>query len=104
LSSSVLATIGTGLAYSRVTQTFNGTVILKNISASPMTGAFEVVFNGVPAGVTLVNATGSLAGSPYITVASTTIAPGASITVAVQFKNPSNVMIQATPVVYMGSI
>jgi len=51
--------------------------------------------------VTLVNATGSISGSPYLTVpAIANLAPGQSVTVSVQFKNPSNATINFTPVIF----
>jgi hypothetical protein len=98
-----LATTASGLAYSRVSQTFNGTVTLRNISGSAISGPLQIVFFGTPANVTLVNATGNLSGTPYLTVpAVASLAPGQSISASVQFKNPSNAVINATPVIYSG--
>jgi hypothetical protein len=77
LPPSQVATTASGLAYSRVSQTFNGTVTVKNIGASVITGPIQVVFFGLPANVTLVNATGNLSGTPYLTVpGAATLAPG----------------------------
>ena len=100
-----ITTTSTGLAYSRVTQTFNGTITLTNISNAAISGPLEVVLTGLPAGVTQVNATGTFAGNPYITVPlpGGSLSLGQSARVAVQFKNPSNVTIQAAPLVYSGS-
>ena len=93
-----------GLAYSRVSQTFNGTVTIKNIGGSAISGPLQIVFFGMPANVTLVNATGNLSGTPYLTVPSVTSpAFGQWVTISVQFKNPSNATINLTPVVYSGS-
>jgi hypothetical protein len=59
----------------------------------------------MPANVTLVNATGNLSGTPYLTVPGVATLPsGRSVTVSVEFKNPSNVTINSTPVIYAGSI
>jgi hypothetical protein len=105
--SSEVATIASGLAYSRVSQTFNGTVTLTNIGASSVSGPLQVVFTGLTSSVTLANATGNLSGtpSPYLTVpAVASLTPGQSVTVSVQFKNPSNAVINFTPVIYSGSI
>jgi len=100
-----VATTASGLAYSRVSQTFNGTVTVKNISGSAISGPLQIVFFGMPANVTLVNATGNLSGTPYLTVpAVTSLAPGQSVTVSVQFKNPANAAINITPAIYSGSI
>jgi hypothetical protein len=57
----------------------------------------------MPATVTLVNATGKLSGTPYLTVPTASLAPGQSVTVGVQFKNPSNATINLTPAIYSGS-
>jgi hypothetical protein len=102
---SQVATTASGLAYSRVSQTFNGTVTVRNISSTVITGPFQILFFGMPANVTLVNATGNLSGTPYLTVPGVATLPsGRSVTVSVEFKNPSNVTINSTPVIYAGSI
>jgi len=97
-----------GLAYSRPTQTFNGTVTIKNISSFTINGPIQIGFAGLNLGVYLVNATGvsSFVG-PYITAPVSSLAPGQTSTVKVQFKNlsaPPGVTINLTPVVYSGSI
>jgi hypothetical protein len=102
---SQVATTASGLAYSRVSQTFNGTVTVKNISSSAINGPLQIVFFGTPSTVTLVNATASLSGTPYLTVpAVASLAPGQSVTIGVQFKNPSNATLNLSPVIYSGSI
>ena len=103
--SSQIATSVSGLAYSRVSQTFNGTVTLTNISGSAISGPLQILFMGLPAGVTVANATSSLFGTtPYLTVpAVSTLAPSQSATVSVQFKNPSNATINFTLAVYSGA-
>jgi hypothetical protein len=88
-----------------VSQTFDGTVTLSNISGSAVNGPLQIVFLGMPVSVELMNATGSLSGTPYLTVATvTTLAPGQSVTLNVQFKSPSNATITFTPAIYSGSI
>ena len=68
-------------------------------------GPLQVLFMGMTAGVTLVNATGNLSGTPYLTIpALNGLGPGQSVTVSVQFSNPSNAKITVIPVVYTGSI
>jgi hypothetical protein len=99
-----VATTASGLAYSRVSQTFNGSVTLRNLSASAIRGPLQILFTGLTPGVTLVNATSHLAGAPYLTVpALASLAPGQSVTISVQFKNPSNALINFTPAIYSGS-
>ncbi|SPE31071.1 hypothetical protein SBA3_1740007 [Candidatus Sulfopaludibacter sp. SbA3] len=92
-----------GLAYSRVSQMFIGTVTVRNISATTIAGPLEILFATLPSGVTLVNATGALGGLPYLTWPGAGLAPGQSATVSVQFRNPGNVQINCTPVIYSGS-
>jgi len=100
-----VSTTASGLAYSRVSQTFNGTVSLTNISTTAISGPLQVLFTGMPANVSLVNATATLAGTPYLTVLTTaSLASGQSITVAVQFSNPLKAAVRFTPAIYSGSI
>jgi hypothetical protein len=91
-----------GLAYSRVSQTFNGTITVKNIGATTIAGPFEILFTALPSGVTLANATGTIGGVPYLTLPGASLAPGQSATVSVQLRNPGNVQINLTPVIYSG--
>jgi hypothetical protein len=100
-----IATTASGLVYSRVTQTYSGTVTIKNTGGSAVAGPFQILFTGLPAGVTLVNATGLTSGTPYLTVPGlSSLSPGQSATVSVQFKDPSNVTIKFTPVIQEGAI
>jgi hypothetical protein len=101
--SSQIKTTASGLAYSRVTQTFNGTVTFQNITPKTISGPFHIVFHSLPAGVVLVNAAGTFNGSPYITGSVTSLAAGRSSTVNVQFSDPSNITIQTMPATYTGS-
>ena len=106
LTSSQITATASGLAYSRVSKTFNGTVTLTNISGSAITtpAQFQLVLAGLPSGVTVPNAAGTFNLSAYVTVPSlATLGPGQSVSVAVQFSNPSNVSIDFTPLVYTGS-
>ena len=101
-----VSTAASGLAYSRVTRTFNGTVTITNISGTTLTTptSFQLALNSLTAGVTLVNSTGTFNQGPYITVpALLSLFPGQSVTVALQFSNPSDATINFTPEVYAGS-
>src|ERR1022692_2519538 len=107
IPSNQMAITATGLAYSRVTQTFDGTMTITNIGNSvisaPSNGFFQILFTSLPAGVTLANAGGTFNASPFVTLFNVnSLGPGQSASVAVQFKNPSDVKIQFTPVVYTG--
>jgi hypothetical protein len=103
VSDQVSAT-ASGLAYSRATQTFNGTLTLTNVSTSTVSGPLQVLLTGITPGVSLVNPTGNLFGTPYLTVSSVSLAPAQAVTVNVQFRNPSNALINFTPAVYSGSL
>jgi hypothetical protein len=105
LSASEISTTASGLAYSRVSKTFNGTVAIKNISTSTLNGPFQIVFTVLPAGVTLANATGTFNGNPFITVPSlANLTTGQVASVNVQFNDPSNAKINFAPVIYSGSL
>jgi hypothetical protein len=99
-----ISVVASGLAYSRVTQTFNGTMTLQNMGSSTLTGPLQLLFNGLPQSVTVVNAAGNFAGTPYLTIGASALAPGQSVVVSVQIKNPGNVSIDFTPSVYSGSV
>jgi hypothetical protein len=102
---SKVAITSSGLAYSRVSQTFNGTVTFKNIGTTAIGGPLQMLFFGLPTSVSLLNATGTVSTTPYMTIpAASGLAPGQSVTVGVQFKNPLNVTVNLTPAVYSGSI
>ncbi|MBZ5610832.1 MAG: hypothetical protein LAP38_21420 [Acidobacteriia bacterium] len=101
-----IAITASGLAYSRVSQTFNGTVTIKNTSGASITTPtnFQVVLTALPSGVTLANSAGTFNQSPYVTVPTvTSLAPGQSVSVQVRFQNPSGVTISFTPEFYAGS-
>jgi len=80
-----------GLVYNRATQLFGGTITLTNAGTTTLFGTLEFEVTGLPAGVTLANASGTAAdGNPFIAVnlANGLLAPGQSFVFAVQFKNP----------------
>jgi len=100
----IIQTTASGLAYSRVTQTFHGTVTVTNISSAPLTGVFQLVFASLTPGVTLVGASGSFFNSPYLTLSGlNALNPGQSFTTNVQFSDPSNARITFVPQVYVGN-
>lgn len=90
-----------GLVLNRATQTFNGTVTLTNTSGASIAGPLQLVFDDLPAGVTLTNATGTKNGLPYLTVPAA-LTTGAQVNVPVQFSNPARVSITYTARVYSG--
>ncbi len=102
--SSQISVTTSGFTYSRVSQTYNGTVTMQNISGGIVNGPLELFFNGLPSGVTLVGASGSLSGNPYVLVCCGGFPAGVTASLNVQFKNPSNAIIKFTPVLRSGSL
>ncbi len=100
-----ISVTASGLAYSRVSQTFNGTVTIRNVSSAMIYGPLEIVFTGLPASVSLVNPTGTYNSSPYLTAPSVnSLASGQSVAIDVQFKNLSSAPINFMPVIYSGGL
>jgi YD repeat-containing protein len=98
VSSQVSVTDGL-IVYSRATGLYNAQITVTNISSN-IPGKVEVALSNLPLGITLLNYVGTYNGAPYITASTNGLASGASITIAVQFKNPGNVKINFTPVIY----
>jgi YVTN family beta-propeller protein len=89
-----------GLLFNRVTHTFSGTLTITNNGAA-ISGPIQVLFQNLTSGVTLVNASGSYQGGPFITVLNG-LAPGQSVQVPVQLLDPSLVAPHFTLAVYSG--
>jgi hypothetical protein len=99
---SSLKSVASGLVLNRATNKFNGTLQLSNTSASAVAGPLQVVLQGLPAGVTLANASGNHGGAPFITLADGLEVAGV-VSVPLQFNNPSKVAISYTLKVYSGN-
>ncbi len=101
---------GSGLVYSRGTREYTGTETITNTSSVTISGPIEVVLANLVSGATLVNATGTVpsglpyAGSPYITSSASSLAPGASVSVPVQFTYTGSAPISATTKTLSGSL
>ena len=94
-----------GFLFSRVTHLFTGTLLITNTGNQPTPGSLQLVFTDLAAGVSLERASGLFNGSPFITLpAATTLSPGQSVAVNVQFSDPADSRITFTPVVYSGSL
>ena len=102
VGSSIQVTYG-GLVYNRITQQFASTLTLKNIGSNPVPGPIQVVLHGLPAGVTVANAAGTNNGDPYVATDPTVIAPGATVTVLVQFQRTGSQNISYTTRVLSGA-
>jgi predicted phosphodiesterase len=94
--SSQVAVASTGFLYSRLTGKYSGTLTVTNNGPSDLTGNVDVVLNDLTAGVTLANAAGLYQARPYLSVSTSGLAAGASVTVPVQFTNPANAKITFT--------
>ena len=107
--SASVTVLKSGLVLNRVSGQYTGTVTLSNSGATALTGPFQAVFSGLAAGVTLVNASGSKDGSPYLTAmtamtASTaTLAPGAKLVLNVTFANPAKTALSYAVTTYSGT-
>jgi hypothetical protein len=93
-----------GFGRNRATGYWSATLTVTNISASAIPGPVQVLLTNLTPGVTMQNSTGTFNGSPFITVSTGALAPGASATVTMIFANPSNGFINLTPVVYTGAL
>jgi hypothetical protein len=99
----------TGMIFSRATSTYNGTLTIKNIGSTPIAAPLQSVFANLSAAATLTNATGTVpagpyAGAFYITVpGNSPLAPGASVTISVQFRETGTGGISYVPKTLSGS-
>jgi hypothetical protein len=91
-----------GLVYNRLTQRYNGAIRVSNTGGVRLSGPIQLELNGLGAGITLANANGTHNGSPYITHAES-LAPGAAISVPVQFSNPAKLPLSYAVKGYSGT-
>jgi hypothetical protein len=90
-----------GFVYSRAAKSYSGTMTLTNTGQTPIREQVFVSFTGLPTGVTVINASGTNNGSPYIAIdLAGDLDPGESISFPVLFNNPANAKINFTPVTY----
>ncbi|CAN7491850.1 ExeM/NucH family extracellular endonuclease [Pseudoduganella sp. LjRoot289] len=95
--------VASGAVYNRATGKFTSSVKLTNSGAGALAGPFQYELTGLTAGVTLDNASGSHAGSPYVTVNASSLAPGATITIPLTFTNPSKGAMSYKATIYSGT-
>ena len=91
-----------GLIFNRATQAFTGTVTVTNNGPTTFSGPMQMFFDSLPSSVKLLNATGKLDQSPFITMPISSLAPGAQVQVPVQFSNPQRVTVGYSLAVYDG--
>lgn len=100
-----LSVTATAPGAARGSAILTGSITLKNISAASISGPWQILLTSLPSGVIMTNASGSFAGEPYLTVSSpASLAPGQSVTVTVQFSDPSNVKFSEVMAIYTGSL
>jgi hypothetical protein len=91
------------LTINRITGKATGSVSFTNTSGSTITGPLQAVLEGLPAAITVDNKSGTMAGSPYLTLPQASLAPGATATVTATFTNPTKVNVTYTPKLYTGA-
>jgi predicted extracellular nuclease len=102
VSSSIKA-VSSGLVFARASNQWTGTLTITNTSTAALAGPLQISLGGLPAGVTLVNASGNLSGIPYITANTSSLAPGASLTVALSFSKTGTAAVSYTTQVFSGT-
>ena len=98
-----LTLVSSGMVYSRAAQTWNTTLSLRNSSGGAISGPLQLELADLPAGVTLAGSSGLRNGVPYVTVAPGDLAPGQTVAVPLNFRNPSKAALSYTPRVYSGN-
>jgi uncharacterized protein len=87
--------------FDSATNTYHSTVRVTNFSTAPVAGPLQVRLDGLPAGVTLLNASGNST-APYITL-DTSLGIRAGVTVPLQLSNPAQAPITFTVKVFSGN-
>jgi hypothetical protein len=91
-----------GYTYNFATGRFSQTVTLKNAGVSAISGPIALALDSLSPNATLYNGNGKTgcavpSGSPFINVSTTGLNPGSSVSVVLQFTNPTKVAITYTP-------
>jgi hypothetical protein len=91
-----------GFVRNRSTGNWVATMTVTNVTGAPVNGPIQTVITNLPPTITMLNRTGVRSGNPYITVTASALAPGASVSVSIQFSNPNNASINFVPVTFAG--
>ncbi len=102
VSASIKA-VPSGLTYARLSGQWSGTLSITNTSGAALNGPLQIALSGLPAGVTLVNASGNRGGVPYLTANTGSLAAGATLSVPVSFTKTGTAAISYTTQVYSGT-
>ncbi len=103
-TTSSFALLRSGLTWNRITNKYSSTITLTNTSGATVSGPLQLVFENLPASVTLDNASGMRDGVPCITVDAASIAADARLTVGLTFSNPDKVGIGYTNSIFTGAL
>jgi hypothetical protein len=79
-------------------------VSIKNTSTTSIVGPIEIVLTNLTSGITVTNASGTFNGNPYRTATLSPLAPGASVSVRINYSNPSNVRFSYGITAYSGAL
>ena len=93
-----------GFTLNRANGMWNGTVTFTNASSTPLSGTLLFRLDALTGGVTLANQAGSDGVAPFLVLPVSTLAPGASATVATTFLNPARAAIAYVPKLYTGTL
>jgi hypothetical protein len=93
-----------GFLMNRQTGIWTTTLTVTNTTGSSITGPIQVAVTNLSSNAGVVKPAGSMNGSPYVLLSVTDLAPGASVSVQVQFTNSTNGFITYSPVTFSGGI
>ena len=96
--------VQSGLTLNRTTGLMSGTVTFTNMSNADVKGTLLLRLDNLTTGVTLANATGMQNGAPTITLPTSMLAPGESVTVTTSFQNPNRLLVSYTPKLFDGKL
>jgi predicted extracellular nuclease len=90
------------LVFNPFTKVSLGLLLITNRGANTMNGPLHVVFDQLTGGVSLLDADGSIGGSPYETLSVGSLAPGHTTALLVRFANPNRASIAYVPRLWRG--
>lgn len=94
----------TAWAFNRATQRYTSNLTITNTGGQTLTGPFNIGVLALPATASLVNATGTFNGAPYIVVPGVpSLGPGQTATVQLQVVITPASVITFTPMIYTGT-
>lgn len=95
--------IQTPLVFNPITHISHGVIVIMNRGESTLNAPLHFVFEDLPAGVTLLNADGTVGDDPYLLVPGGSLPPRRTTVLMVAFSNPNHVTITYTPRIFSGA-